>query len=161
MENEVWKSIRDYEGLYEVSSLGRVKSFWNNKEKILKPTNSGVGYLSVILYKSDLKKQITVHQLVSIAFLNHTPNGNKLVIDHINDDKTDNRLDNLQVVTQRFNACKTQGRYSSEYKGVSLYKRTNKWISKIRINGKLIHLGYFNCELAASLAYQTKLKEIL
>ena len=95
-----------------------------------------------------------------MAFLNHTPNGNKLVVDHINDDKTDNRLDNLQVVTQRINTCKTQDRYTSNYKGVSLYKRTNKWISKININGKLIHLGYFNCELSAALAYQNKIKEI-
>jgi hypothetical protein len=106
MENEIWKPIIGFEGIYEVSSLGRVKSFRNPKERILRPTKNGRGYMKVILYKSDTKKQITVHQLVSIAFLNHVPNGNKLVIDHINDNKTDNRLDNLQVVTQSFNLKK-------------------------------------------------------
>lgn len=106
METEVWKPILGFEGIYEVSSLGRIKSFRNPKERILTPVKNGRGYMKVILYKSDLKKQITVHQLVSIAFLNHTPNGNKLVIDHINDDRTDNRLDNLQVVTQSFNLKK-------------------------------------------------------
>lgn len=160
MENEIWKDVKGYEGLYQVSNLGRVKSFWNKTEKILKSTVNGRGYVKIILYKSEVKKQITVHQLVAMAFLNHKTNGNKLVVDHINDDKTDNRLDNLQVVTQRINTCKTQDRYTSNYKGVSLYKRTNKWISKININGKLIHLGYFNCELAASIAYQNKIKEI-
>ncbi len=161
MENEIWKDIPNYEGLYQVSDFGRVKSFRKLKEKILKPTKNGIGYMKVILYKSDTKKQITVHQLVSIAFLNHAQNGNKLVIDHINDDKTDNRLENLQIVTHRFNSCKTQGKYSSKYKGVSWLKDRNKWISKIHINGKTTNLGVFNCELAASLAYQTKLKQIL
>lgn len=106
MEKEVWRPIIGFEGIYEVSSLGRVKSFRNSKERVLKPTKNGRGYMKVILYKSDIKKQITVHQLVSIAFLNHIPNGNKLVIDHINDDKTNNRLENLQIVTQSFNLKK-------------------------------------------------------
>ena len=106
MEKEVWRPIIGFKGLYEVSSLGRVKSFRNPKERVLRPTKNGRGYMKVILYKSDIKKQITVHQLVSIAFLNHTPNGNKLVIDHINNDKTDNRLENLQIVTQSFNLKK-------------------------------------------------------
>jgi len=106
IEKEVWKDVIGYEGLYQVSNLGNLKSFWNKTERILRPTKNGRGYMKVILYKSDTKKQITVHQLVSIAFLNHVPNGNKLVIDHINDNKTDNRLDNLQVVTQSFNLKK-------------------------------------------------------
>jgi hypothetical protein len=157
---EEFRDVIGYEGLYQVSNLGRVKSFWNKTEKILKPTNSGVGYMKVILCKSKSKKQIRIHKLVAMTFLNYTPEGMSKVIDHINDDKTDNRLENLQVVTQRFNACKTQGRYSSEYKGVSWHKRTQKWSSYIRINGKLNHLGLFNCELEASIVYQNKIKEI-
>ena len=46
------------------------------------------------------------------------------------------------------------------YEGVSWYRYTQKWASKIRINGKGFHLGYFKCELAAYLAYQNKLKEL-
>jgi hypothetical protein len=95
-----------------------------------------------------------------MAFLNHIPSGNKLVIDHRNDNKLDNRLENLQVVTNRFNTCKTRGNYSSKYKGVNWHKHTQKWVSRIIINNKRHSLGYFNCELAAHLAYQNKLKTI-
>jgi hypothetical protein len=78
----------------------------------------------------------------------------KLVIDHINDDKLDNRVENLQIVTTRFNAYKTQGKYSSQYKGVSWDKKANKWTAKISINKKNYHLGLFNCELLAYHAYE-------
>jgi hypothetical protein len=161
IEKEVWKDVIGYEGLYQVSNLGNLKSFWNKTERILKQSVNGKGYVKVTLYKSDSKKQTTIHQLVAVAFLNHNPNGMRLVIDHINDNKTDNRLENLQVVTQRFNVSKTQDGYSSKYIGVYWSKTLNKWLSQIKINGKKKHLGVFNCELAAALAYQNKLKQIL
>lgn len=157
---EEFKDIPGYEGLYQVSNLGNVKSFRNPKERILKPSITNSGYAQVILCKSDTKKGVTIHQLIAMAFLNHTPCGLELVVDHINDIKTDNRLENLQVVTHRFNTYKTQGRHTSKYKGVSLHKKLNKWVSNIMINGKLIYLGLFNCELAAHQAYQNKLKEL-
>ena len=160
MDKEIFKDIPGYEGLYQVSNQGRVKSFMKGKEKILKqPTNSS-GYLQVTIYRNGAKIY-KVHALVAMAFLNHTPCGHNLVVDHINDDKLDNRVENLQVVTQRFNACKTQGRYTSKYKGVSWRKDARKWISRMYINGKLKHLGYFKCELAASYAYQMGLKSLL
>ena len=161
---EIWKSIKDYEGLYEVSNLGRVKSLGNNKERKEKFLKHGVdktGYYRVGLSKNNIAKTHKVHQLVAMAFLNHIPCGHKIVVDHINDDPLDNRVDNLQVVTQRFNACKTQGKYTSKYKGVCWHKTFNKWVSKITINSKNYHLGYFKCELAAHQSYQNKLKEII
>ena len=158
---EEFRDIPGYEGLYQVSNLGRVKSFWNKTEKILKPAKNSSGYVQVILCKSDTKKGVTIHQLIAMAFLGHEPCGHELVIDHINNDKTDNRVENLQIVTNRFNVYKTQGRHTSKYKGVSLHKKLNKWVSNIMINGKLTYLGLFNCELAAHQAYQNKLKEIL
>ncbi len=82
------------------------------------------------------------------------------MIDHVNDIKTDNRAENLQLVTSRFNTCKTQDRYTSNHKGVCWDKKANKWVTQIHINGKQKKLGYFACELKASLAYQNKLKEI-
>ena len=170
MENEIWKDVIGYEGLYQVSNLGNVKSlpkeqrctngYRVTKEKILKQSIDGRGYFNVVLYKNRVAKTRKIHQLVAVAFLNHTPCGFKLVVDHINDVKTDNRLENLQVVTTRFNCKKTQIKYSSKYKGVSWYKPSQKWVSHIRINGKLFYLGYFNCELLAHQAYQNKLKEI-
>ena len=159
MMEEIWKPIPNYEGLYEVSDLGRVKSLNYNRtktEKFLKLQKNSVGYYHVILKG----KTLQVHQLVAITFLNHIPNGYNLIIDHINDNKLDNRPKNLQIVTARFNTCKTQGNYSSKYKGVSWSKAAKKLLSFIRINGKLKHLGLFNCELSASIAYQNKLKEI-
>jgi len=164
MENEIWKDIPGYEGLYQVSNLGNVKSLGNDrtrKEKILKPSVCKYGYYHVGLYKNGKVKSTVVHQFIAMAFLNHNPCGHKLVIDHRNDNPLDNRVENLQIVTQRFNANKTQGKYTSKYKGVSWHKKANKWISNILINKKQIHLGYFNTEEEASLAYQTKLKEIL
>ena len=160
LRKEIWKDIPGYDGLYQVSNLGRVKSLSYNgtkKEKILKAQSNTGTYLHVNLKR----KTIQVHQLVAMTFLGHIPCGYKLVVDHINDIRTDNRVENLQIVTARFNTCKTRGKYSSKYKGVSFEKRNSKWRARIEVNGRTINLGYFNCELSAHLSYQNKLKQIL
>ena len=169
---EIWKSIPNYEGLYEVSNLGNVKSLsrkvFNNKyyritkDKLLKPGISSGGYPLVVLCKNNSKKTRTVHQLVAESFLGHTPCGYTLVVDHINDVRNDNRVENLQVVTNRFNTFKTQGKYSSKYKGVFFNKRTNKYEaqiwSELRVSKRI---GQYNTELEASNAYQEYLKKII
>ena len=167
---EVWKYVKEYEGLYKVSNLGRVKSLerikmlrgkypYVMKEKILKLIVHSTGYMSITLYKNNNQKSFKIHQLVAISFLNHTACGYKLVVDHINDNPLDNRVENLQVVTARYNAYKTQNKYSSKYKGVSWCKTHNKWKSRIMINKKSISLGYFKNEKEAWLAYINKLNE--
>jgi hypothetical protein len=170
---EVWKDVIGYEGLYQVSNLGNVKSLDRyiykkngsvhrfQKGAMLKNVCGKDGYLTTGLTKDNTRKGYKVHQLVAMAFLGHKPCGHKIVVDHINDIKTDNRVENINLVTNRENAYKTQGRYTSKYKGVSWSIQNKKWISSICINGKKKHLGSFNCELAASLAYQNKLKEII
>jgi hypothetical protein len=158
MKKEVWKSIPNYEGLYEVSSLGRVKSLYINR--CLNPYISA-RYYCVGLSKNGVQKNKRVHQLVAEMFLNHTPCGMKLVIDHINGNPLDNKVENLQLISQRQNISKMNGNFSSKYLGVSWDKNSNKWTAKININQKQYHLGLFNCELAASQAYQNKLKEII
>lgn len=160
MENEIWKDVKGYEGLYQVSNLGRVKSLKFNKEKILKPGVNSTGYYNVLLYKDSIAKSVKVHQLVAIAFLNHNPCGYKIVVDHLNNNPLDNKLENLQMITARENTSKDKKNKTSKYKGVSWYESTQKWEVKIRIKSKKLHLGYFNCELAAHQAYQNKLKEI-
>ena len=168
---EIWKDIKGYEGLYQVSNLGRVKCLpkeWitgkgttrSHKGKI-KRLGIRNGYYQTSLSKNGIKKCFQVHQLVAIAFLNHTPCGHELVVDHIDDNKQNNRVDNLQIVTQRFNSHKTQGKYSSKYKGVHWNKKISKWVSKITINGKTKHIGVFKCELAAHLAYRKELKNLV
>lgn len=165
---EIFKDIVGYEGLYQVSNVGNVKSLprevWNGtgfrhtKERILKAGINSSGYFSVVLSNGIKAKSRTVHSLVVESFLNHISDGTmKKVIDHRNDIKTDNRVENLQVVTFRFNVCKTQGKYASKYKGVSLCNKTNKWRSRIMVNGKENILGYFEKEYDAHVAYQNKL----
>ena len=158
---EIWKDIKGYEGMYQVSNLGRIKSLKFESEKILKSRRGLNSYCYVNLCTNGKAKNFLVHQLVAIAFLNHIPCGHKLVVDHINNDKYDNRVDNLQVTTHRYNVYKKQELFSSKYKGVYYHKKNNKWISTIYYNNKSNHLGCFDSEHEAHLAYQNKLKEII
>ena len=94
---EEWKDVVDYEGLYQVSNFGNVKGL--KRGSILKPVLVGAGYHSVTLCK-DTKKNVKVHRLVLQAFLK---TDEKMDVDHINHDKTDNRLENLRWVTKSQN----------------------------------------------------------
>jgi hypothetical protein len=160
MIEEIWKDIPGYEGIYQVSDLGRVKSFKLNREKILKLGVDRGGYLGLTLCnEGKIRKTKKVHQLVAMTFLNHEPGGYKLVVDHKNNDKQDNRLENLQLVSQRENSSKDKNG-SSKYTGVSWDKQRSKWKSSIQINGKLKYLGYFDLEEEAGEYYQDALKSL-
>ena len=170
MSEEKFKDIPGYEGIYQVSNLGNVKSLprliinsknsFISKERILKPGKSTNGYLLVILCNNSNRETKKIHQLVAICFLNHKTCGQQLVVDHINDDKLDNRVENLQVITQRENSHKTQGKYSSNFKGVSFHKKYKKFSASIYINGKNNHLGYFNTEQEANEIYKLKINQL-
>lgn len=157
---EIWKDIKGYNGDYQVSNLGRVKSLKWNKERILAININSRGYLLTGLSKNNESKMVQVHQLVAIAFLNHTPNGHKLVVNHINFDKTDNKLVNLEIISNRENTNRKHLNSSSKFVGVSWNKKRKDWMAMININGKATYLGSFKCELSAAKAYQNKLKEI-
>jgi len=83
-------------------------------------------------------------------------------IDHINGDKSDNRISNLRLATRSQNMQNTGLRSSntSGFKGAYFFKRTGTWKSEIKIEGKRIHLGYFNSAEDAALAYQQKAQEL-
>lgn len=166
---EKWKDIKGYEGYYQVSDLGNVKSLertvkgrWglmNKKECILKNALSG-DYYQTRLFKDGKCYNILTHQLVAIAFLNHIPCGHKIVVDHDDENKLNNRADNLVLMTSRENINKSKRNGTSRFKGVHLHKITGKYQSNIIINGKRKYLGLFTNELDASNAYQDKLKQI-
>ena len=98
---EIWKDIVGYEGHYQVSNKGRVKSFKQGKERILKPSNNGWGYLSVQLFKNGEMKMCKVHRLVAKAFLSN-PN-NLPQINHKDENPSNNRVENLEWCDSKYN----------------------------------------------------------
>ena len=112
MEDEVWKDIEGYEGLYQVSNMGRVKSLEKTcnthnrkgefcrtvKERIRKQTFTSRGYLQVCLSKKGVHKHYRIHRIVAKTFIENPCN--KKTVDHINTIITDNRLCNLKWATQ-------------------------------------------------------------
>lgn len=111
---EIWRDIEGYEGLYQVSSLGRVKSFnyrHTCKESILKAGVTSNGYLFVCLYKDGKSKTHRIHRLVATAFI---PNPDNLPeVNHKDEDKTNNACYNLEFCSRQYNmnygTCKIRG----------------------------------------------------
>lgn len=131
---EKWKDIVNYEGIYEVSNLGNIKSLsrtilrngkypYLSKERILNKAIDANGYNVVSLYKNGKQKTCKVHQLVAQSFLNHFSLGYEVVVNHINFIKTDNKVENLEIVTARENSNLKHIKSSSKYVGVSWDKK--------------------------------------
>ena len=126
---EEFKDIVGYEGLYQISNLGNVKSLpklikrtlsnnYISKEKIMIPQKSLKGYLTIQLSKNGFKKRFYIHRLVANAFIGKIEG---LTIDHFNNNKSDNKVSNLSIMTQNEN-----------------YKKYIKENRHYNINGKLI-----------------------
>jgi hypothetical protein len=155
MEGEIWKDIEGYEGYYQISSFGRVKSLSRNifnghgyyisKEKILRITVEITNYTSVGLSINNKRKGKLVHRLVALNFI---PNlFNKPQINHKNSIKNDNNINNLEWVSALENNCHREIKNkTSLYTGVSFKKRNKKWSSRIMIKNKKIHLGVFKTQ---------------
>jgi len=155
---EQWKDVIEYAGLYQVSDLGRVKSLGNDfksKDKILKQNLNSVGYLIVTLSKNGKPKSWQIHQLVAIVFLGHKRCGYKLVVNHKDIIKTNNKLSNLEIVTHRKNTSLDHLKSSSQYVGVYWNKSAKKWMAQCKANGKRYYLGLYDDENDANIAYET------
>lgn len=169
MENYI--DVLGYEGLYQISDLGNVRSISRDVPhangfgirflvgRILKPTlDKKTGYIYISLSAGGKVKKYNIHQLVAIAFLNHVPCGHKEVIDHIDENKLNNYLENLRITTNRINCSKTKRGVTSKYVGVR--KNKGKFESQIRIGNTRKYLGRFATEIEAHNAYQNALNEI-
>ena len=159
---ETWKTINGYEGKYEISSEGRVKSLAWGKKKILKPGMSNL-YLFVGLYKNGKLTSTRIHTLVWDHFGDELRNGTKLTIDHVDENKLNNNIRNLQLLPIRENVSKGYKKIetTSKYTGVCWQPKRNKWIATIFIKGKIKNLGRFIDEYDAHLAYQKALKTVV
>lgn len=126
---EIWKNIKGYEGLYQVSSEGRIKSLKWNKERILKPGIDRGGYLLVTLCAGGKPKTLKVHRLVCQAF--HKNHENKPCVNHIDEDKTNNAASNLEWSTYEEN--NNHGTHNER-----MAKTLNKPVGQYTLDGELI-----------------------
>jgi hypothetical protein len=132
---EEWKDVAGYEGLYRVSTMGRIQG----PRKMLRPGADGGGYLAVNLCKNRSQILTKVHRIVAIAFI---PNPNKKPeVDHINRDRTDNRVENLQWSTKRENMLNTH-RHDGQQYGIYWVKLRSIYEVKFRVNKQMRHYGW-------------------
>lgn len=121
--NEIWKDIKGYEGKYQISNLGNIKSFRKQSPYLLKPSLSDNGYYQVTLYQENTnRKKFLVHRLVAEHFL---PNPNRYpCVNHKDEDKLNNCSDNLEWCTYQYNnaygtaklrAIETKGKRVNQY----------------------------------------------
>ena len=154
---EIFKSVtvKGYEHLYEVSNLGNVRSKrWG---KLLKKSRSD-NYFNVTLCNNGLRKTKQVHQLVAESFLNTESQKGKIVVHHINHNGTDNRIENLKIVTHRTNVSL---RKKDNGLPTGVEKRKNRYKAGIVMNGKKVYLGSFETPEEAGNAYQKALRKYL
>ena len=146
---EEWRDIKGFEGKYMVSNLGRVKSLNYNrtgKEEILKAYDNGHGYLFVALYKDGKVEQPLVHRLVATAFLDNPDNLPE--VNHKDEDKTNNCVENLEYCSRSYNlnygtrrkrsAEKLKGKKHSEEHNKKIGKKLSKPVFSVDKESGLI-----------------------
>lgn len=100
MDTEIWKDVKDFEGVYKISNWGRLASM-KAGFKVLSQVNKKNGYFSVVLIYKNKKRHTRIHRLVYEAFVGEIPKGRKYHIHHINHNKQDNRVCNLKLLTSK------------------------------------------------------------
>lgn len=99
---EIWKDIVGYEGHYQVSNCGRIRSIKHGEEKFLKPNDAKKGYLQVTLYKDGVRRSHNIHRLVAVAFVPN-PEGFPEV-NHMDENSFNNCAVNLEWCTAKYNS---------------------------------------------------------
>ena len=155
--DEVYMDVVGFEGLYKVSNYGNVLGL--KKGKFLKPDTDKDGYKIIALSKRPLQKKFKVHRLVYYTFF---PDADRTKqINHLDKNKANNKLWNLETVTLRENNTHrfADKSTSSRYRGVTRDERYGVWRAQVQINKVKKHLGHFNCETAAYFAYLKALNQ--
>lgn len=165
--NEQWKPVVGYKKLYEVSNMGNVRSVdrciersngipQNFKGKPLTHHINRKGYPTISLSKNGKAKTHRVHTLMAKAFLDYKLKKG-ICVDHINNVRNDNRLENLQVISHRENCSKDKPGLVGCY-----YDKANKrWKASIKIEGVSRHIGHYKSEEEAHNAYMKVLNQWL
>lgn len=169
---EYWVDVIGYEGLYEVSNLGNIRSLDRlvkhssgngkvlRKGRMLKTKNkqNNSGYIIIHLYKDGKAKGFLLHRLVLSSFC--SPIGDNNQVNHINTIKTDNRLINLEWCTpvQNMKHIYRTKKMKGKKRGVHFHK--NRWVAQINVKGRKIHLGCFGNKDAAHDVYFKKYLEL-
>ena len=142
MSTELWKPVEGYEGRYEVSNYGDVKSLNYNrtgKEKLLSPGKTEDGYLFVDLWKNGVKKPFRINRLVYSTFVEEIPEG--LQVNHIDENKENNRVDNLNLMTpkQNNNWATVNARRAAALRGVYNRPQKSKAVEALdKITGRIV-----------------------
>jgi len=146
---DTFRKINGYN--YSINSCGEVRN--DKTEKILKHGINGSGYPFVILSRNGKTTFHYIHRLLGKGFIFNQ--NNHPCIDHKNGIKTDFNINNLRwcSLSENMRNMKKRENGSSRYKGVSFHKKTNKWVVAQYINRKKIHIGYYDDEREAAIAY--------
>ena len=161
IEGEIWKDIEGFDGYYQISSFGRVKSlsrlvlngfgYRMTTIKIRKLKVNRNKYIEVGIKFNNKFIQFSIHRLVALHYIDNT--NNKSEVNHIDSNRLNNNVTNLEWTSKRENQChgNINRKKTSRYVGVTFrkQKKTNAWPSKIHHNNKTIYLGSFQTELEA------------
>ena len=152
MMAEEWKWIKGYEGLYQISNFGRVKSFHKKKidGEIRSVKHSGGWYLTLPLLKDGIKKSVRIHQLVAETFIGPIPKGYH--VHHKDGNRQNNRVTNLEIIHPKQHNLETMKQHPDYCKGMNEY---NKYIRPRRVQqydleGHFL-AEYISCKVAGDM----------
>lgn len=172
MIKEIWKDIKEYEGLYQVSNLGKIRSLdravrknynkYVSKGKILKQEIRNT-YYTVQLNKEGKRKVFQVHRLVAQAFI---PNYNNYpIVNHIDENPVNNMVENLEWCTQKYNVCHSKWKMYCT-KNTKVSSKTNEKYINIKNNKYRVHIKQLKKEkyfsnIEEAIKYRNSLLPIL
>lgn len=149
--NEIWKDVPGYEGLYQCSNLGRVVSTKQGR-KILKLQINKYGYTNVLLHTKYKTEAFAIHKLVAITFLGFEKSQKASLVKHKDLDMKNNRVDNLII---------KENKAGNKKDGVTKDQKTGIFVATIIIEGKTIYREEFQTKQSANKAYRQNILKFI